>query len=457
VRERLFAALRWTGLLGAKALRECFASLDEYGQSLACVVLGLLHDTSSAGLMWDYVQKTKRRPQSYFVGALWGLIDLKDERAGQALAELLDEERSFYELYGMLALAGDARAVAPLVARMLEGKKDDREDAAMALPAVAQRIGREALITEFKKMSASDVEMETLEATADRFLTHPMSQIETYFELYYRGLRSDGLDIDGWSVAASAAAVVAAFIPLVLLERWIHQHHGVALLATQHDDAAVLLYALPLLPGVMLHEFSHWLVARLLGVKTAGMSLLPQRQRDGHVRLGSVTIYQTDVIRASLIGVAPLISGSLVVILMGQWVFGVGALGEALQSGQVEAITLALWSALRAPDMWLWLYLLFAVANAMLPSESDRETWPPVILFLAVVAVAVYILGFSSFLLDLAPLATLALRWLAVAFSLTIVADVPFVIVIALAERMLSAASGHRVYYKRVDKKKAHR
>ncbi len=195
VRERLIAALRWTGLLGARALRECFASLDEYGQSLACVVLGLLHDTSSAGLMWDYVQKMKSRPQSYFVGALWGLIDLKDERAGQALAELLDEERSFYELYGMLALAGDARAIVPLVARMLQGNTNDKEDAAMALPAVAQRIGREALITEFKKMSASDVEMETLEVTADRFLTYPMSNVEAYFELYYRGLRSDDLDV----------------------------------------------------------------------------------------------------------------------------------------------------------------------------------------------------------------------------------------------------------------------
>jgi hypothetical protein len=195
VRERLIAALRWTGLLGAKALRGCYASLDEYGQSLACVVLGLLHDTSSAGLMWDYVQKMKSRPQSYFIGALWGLIDLQDERAGQALAELLEEERSFYELYGMLALAGDARAVLPLVARMLQGKKDDKEDAAMALPAVAQRIGREALIAEFIKMSASDVEMETLEATADRFLTYPMSNVEAYFELYYRGLRSDDLDV----------------------------------------------------------------------------------------------------------------------------------------------------------------------------------------------------------------------------------------------------------------------
>jgi hypothetical protein len=195
VRERLIAALRWTGWLGAKALRECFADLDEYGQSLACMVLGLLHDTSSAGLMWDYVQKMKSRPQSYFVGALWGLIDLKDERAGQALAELLDEERPFYELYGMLALAGDARAVVPLVARMLHGKKDDRQEAAMALVAVAQRIGRAALITEFVKMSASDVDQETLEATADGLLTYPMSSVEEYFELYYRGLRSARLNV----------------------------------------------------------------------------------------------------------------------------------------------------------------------------------------------------------------------------------------------------------------------
>ena len=195
VRERLIAALRWTGLLGAKALRECFAGLDEYSQSLACVVLGLLHDTASAGLMWDYVQKMQSRPQSYFCGALWGLIDLKDERAGQALAELLDAERSFYELYGMVALSGDARAVRPLMVRMLEEEKDNRQDASVALAAVAQRIGRQALIAEFVKMSDADVDRETLETTTDRFLAYPASTIQEYYELYYRGLRSDVLNV----------------------------------------------------------------------------------------------------------------------------------------------------------------------------------------------------------------------------------------------------------------------
>ena len=81
-------------------------------------------------------------------------------------------------------------------------------------------------------------------------------------------------------------AVIATLVPLVLLERWIHQHlHGLALLATGNDDAALLLYALLLLPGVALHELSHWAMARLLGVRTAGMNLWPRRQRDGRIRL----------------------------------------------------------------------------------------------------------------------------------------------------------------------------
>jgi hypothetical protein len=250
-------------------------------------------------------------------------------------------------------------------------------------------------------------------------------------------------------------AVIATLVALALLERWIHQHlHGLAFLATGDADAALLLYALLLLPGVMLHELSHWVMAKLLGVKTAGVSLWPHRQRDGHIRLGAVTVQQTDAVRASLIGAAPLISGSLVALLIGQSVFGVGALGDALRGGNSSDIAAALAATLRAPDMWVWLYLLFAIANAMLPSASDRETWPPVILFLVLVAGLAYILGLSSLLLELEPLVMAGLRWLAVIFGMTLVADVPFVILIASAEWMLGTLRGKRVYYKRVDKRK---
>jgi len=250
-------------------------------------------------------------------------------------------------------------------------------------------------------------------------------------------------------------AVVAALVLLVFLERWIHQHlHGLAFLATGDADAALVLYALLLLPGVALHELSHWVMARLLGVKTAGMSVWPQRRRNGHIRLGSVTVQQTDAVRASLIGAAPLIGGSLVALLIGQSVFGVGALGDALRGGDSRAIVAALAATLRAPDMWVWLYLLFAIANAMLPSASDRDTWPPVMLFLVIVVGVAYVLGFSSLLLELAPLVVAGLRWLAVIFCMTLIADAPFVILIAAAEWMLGTLRGKRVYYKRVDRRK---
>jgi len=260
-------------------------------------------------------------------------------------------------------------------------------------------------------------------------------------------------DLNGNAEWLSLAAVIATLVPLVALEKWIHQHlHGVAYLFTRNKDAAVLLYAVPLFPGVVLHELSHWMMAKLVGVRTGSLSLLPRRDRSGHVRLGSVVIERTDPIRASLIGVAPLISGSVVVLLIGYWVFGVSAMGEALLRGDVTAIAATFWEMLHVPDMWLWLYLLFALANAMLPSSSDRETWPPVLLFLALVVGLAYVLGFSPVLLDLAPPVVTGLRWLAVAFAVTLVADLPFVILIASAEWLLGSWRGERVYYKKVDK-----
>jgi len=59
----------------------------------------------------------------------------------------------------------------------------------------------------------------------------------------------------------------------------VHRHlHGVAYLITRQPDMALMLYSLPLLPGVALHELSHALMAALLGVKTANLTLIPQRQ-----------------------------------------------------------------------------------------------------------------------------------------------------------------------------------
>ena len=125
---------------------------------------------------------------------------------------------------------------------------------------------------------------------------------------------------------------LGTLILLVLVQRWVHQHlHGVAYLISGQADMALMLYSLPLLPGVALHELSHATMAALLGVKTANLTLIPQRQPDGHVRLGSVQVERVDVVRSSLIGLAPLLAGSAAILLIIRFAFDVNTLGDAVQ------------------------------------------------------------------------------------------------------------------------------
>jgi hypothetical protein len=186
--EKLIGALRWQGDAGARALLERFDGLDDYGRSLACVVLGLLDERSAADKLWQFYQRVVRnRRESHYVGALWGLIDLGDERVGEALADLVGQGRDFYELYGFLSLAGDARVLVPLLSGVAQESKEN-EQAAMALVSIAHRIGRDAFMAELGRIAALEESAQEREAFAERFLAVPESKAREYFGWFYRGL-----------------------------------------------------------------------------------------------------------------------------------------------------------------------------------------------------------------------------------------------------------------------------
>jgi hypothetical protein len=195
--EKLIVVLRWHGDAGAQVLLERFDDLNDYGQSLACVMLGLLEAGEGADQIWRFYQKVMyNRRESYFVGALWGLIDLKDGRAGQALVGLLKGKRFFYELFGFFSLAGDAHAVLPLTDEIQRRPDEYKGDPLMALIGVAHRIGREALLAEFEKGAAPDEPQEDrqeMEALADELLAKPVEDVQEYFGLFHRGLTENDL------------------------------------------------------------------------------------------------------------------------------------------------------------------------------------------------------------------------------------------------------------------------
>jgi hypothetical protein len=242
---------------------------------------------------------------------------------------------------------------------------------------------------------------------------------------------------------------LVAFGAVLLLERYVHRRlHEVFLLLTGHSEASVTLYSIVLLPGVALHEFSHALMATLLGVKVRKFSLRPERQRNGVVRLGYVEVLRSDNLRTSLIGAAPLIAGTVALLVIGALVFNLSALRDALEAGNLNTMVDLLRALPQVPDFWLWFYLVFAIANSMMPSSSDTQSWPPVIGFLAVFSGLVLLIGGTQLITAVTPTARLALQWLTAAFGLTALIDIVVVAALTVLTKVLSAMTGRRVEFK---------
>lgn len=242
-------------------------------------------------------------------------------------------------------------------------------------------------------------------------------------------------------------------LPLVMLtQRWLHNHlRGLALLITGQMDRAVVAYALLFFPGVLLHELSHWITARLLGVRTGNISLIPRTQKDGSIQLGYVEYYKganLGPVRESLIGGAPLIAGTLVTLALAFRVFGVTSLAAAIERGDLDAFTLALGDIFTANDFLVWVYLLFAVSNAMMPSRSDRRAWPAFLLLLGVGTAVLFLLDLQSLLWQglVGPVATV-FGYLAVAFTLTLAVNLFMMALVYISEWTISRVRGVELVY----------
>ncbi len=251
--------------------------------------------------------------------------------------------------------------------------------------------------------------------------------------------------MDAW---LSLVWLFIVFLLMLGLRRWLEAHmQGVAYLITGHPTVALWVFFLIFLPGTLVHELSHWLVAKLLGVPTGRIVIWPQTKGDGSLWLGAIQVGRTDPLRSSLIGLAPLVSGSLLVTLIGARL-QLDALGSALASGSWEPVWEALVHSVSLPDFWLWFYLLFAVANRMLPSSADREPWKPVITFLVLVSVVIVGAGWTPRLSPETRDTVLnVVRFLLYAFTLTLAIDVLVVLLIALVENIAVAVRRRRVPY----------
>ncbi len=185
-------------------------------------------------------------------------------------------------------------------------------------------------------------------------------------------------------VYLAAIFIILIIVLSTLRERLVNELSGTSLLLLNSARPGILFYSLLVLPGTIIHELSHWIVAEILQVRTGEITILPNLKGEGErERLGSVTTARTDPLRGFLIGVAPFVSGLLFLVI----------LGHLLELG---------WGVYAWWQLGLIIYGIVVVGNSMMISREDRRTWPFIIVLFVIIAILLFKF-YPSFLIDFRP------------------------------------------------------
>jgi hypothetical protein len=232
--------------------------------------------------------------------------------------------------------------------------------------------------------------------------------------------------------------------PLIILQRFLHREiQAVFLILTRDTRLTMGIFSIIFLPGVFLHEFSHFVMAKILQVRTGKFSIFPQTLPNGRLQLGYVETVRSDIVRDSLIGAAPLIVGTLFVAYVAIYHLQMRQLWDALRNGQFDLFWLGMRDLPQVPDFYLWFYLAFAVSSTMMPSESDRHAWLELVISIGVLVGIALLIGAGPWMLaNIAPRLSGFLSSVAVIFGLSAFVHILLIMPTALLHRLLTRATG---------------
>lgn len=163
--------------------------------------------------------------------------------------------------------------------------------------------------------------------------------------------------------------IVLIIILAIQRSRLVYEVSGTSLLLFGSTKPGIGLYSFFFLPGTIIHELSHWIVAEILQVRTGAITIFPDLREEGESqRLGSVATAKSDPFRGFLIGVAPFVTGIGILLVLGR-------------------LLLLGWNNFAWWQLTLIIYGIMVIGNSMIISKEDRRTWPFIILVLALVII----------------------------------------------------------------------
>ena len=232
---------------------------------------------------------------------------------------------------------------------------------------------------------------------------------------------------------------ILMLLPLVILQRLLHREiQVVTLLITRNIQLTLAIFSILFFPGVLLHEASHFLMAKILRVRTGKFSVIPKPMSNGRLQMGYVEVERTDFIRDSLIGLAPLIAGTLFIAYAGIQQLQLNTLWDVLRNGQVELFWMGVGLLPTISDFWLWFYLTIVVSSTMMPSESDTHAWLPLGIWAGILFTLALVSGLGTWMLDnLAPFFDNLLNSVALLFGLSNLVHIIFLFPFFVLHRLL--------------------
>lgn len=237
---------------------------------------------------------------------------------------------------------------------------------------------------------------------------------------------------------------ILMLVPLILLQRLLHREiQSVFLILTRDARITMGIFSIIFLPGVFLHELSHFVIAKILGVRTGGFSIFPRSLPDGRLQLGYVETSRADIVRDSLIGAAPLIIGTLFVAYIAVYRFEMRVLWDVFRNGQFNLFWIGVRALPNVRDFYLWFYFTFVVSSTMTPSESDRHAWLELVISVGVLFAITLLFGAGPWMLsNLAPRISNFLGFVAVIFGLSNFVHIVLILPTALMHKFLARVTG---------------
>lgn len=190
-----------------------------------------------------------------------------------------------------------------------------------------------------------------------------------------------------------------SILVLIFAQRLLQREIQIILLFfTRKPSLMIGIFSVLILPGVFVHEVSHLLMALILRVPVRKISFLPKVTKDGRIRMGFVQTLKSDVVRDSLIGLAPFIVGLSLVAFIGTRKLGLSNPLEAGIDINLNEFFVLLSNLPKMNDFGLWFYIAFAISTSMIPSEADRQSWKITILVILLVLVIVIVSGLGGWM-----------------------------------------------------------